>query len=878
MKDKVLFLLLGVLFTYAGAQVYAGDSVTMIEKLNGPSVHFGYPRGEPKAEMFSYTSGQTSFSPFLLSEFLIDTSLYYTGSGMQRYPGIAYDGTNFMAVWMDYSLPGVIGRLIAPDGTLLSNFLIGSYLSIDQPDIVFDGTNYFAVWVVNDDMYGARIKPDGTVIDTNGFVIANNNGNPVYIPAVDYGEGVYLVVWQASTGTGYFNAMAALVDTNGTVIQEFSLKADANWPNVSFDGTNFLTVWYMSTGVWGSRIAPNGTNLDPGGFQISSGGMIPVPAVDFDGTNWFVVWWSNSGFDAAWVTPGGVPFGEFQIEGSYGMWFPEIVLGDSIHWVHGYMGSGSVCDIYATRIDLYGNVLDSSWIPVDTSSGWQTYGGSAYGDSTFIAVWEDQVSWDIFARRYAPDGTAKDSTRFLVSLNVNSQFSPGVAFDGTNYLVVYSDDRNGSNQIYGARIDQAGVVIDSVGFLISQGSGNRPRIAFGDSVYLSVWGSGAFIWGARILPDGTILDPTGFQITSSGADYVPSVHYNNGVFLVVYNHNYGSGRFGVWAARVTPGGQVLDPSGVEIEPWPGINTQLWWPEVEPHNDGFFVTWNYNASPGDSSRIDGTLIQADTSTISIGPPFLISAPGLGYVYHRWHGIARCPGDTFLVVWEKNWEGIYATRVDSSGTVLDSSGIPLCTSQQNGREQPSVAFNGREFFVVWQDARFDSTHYDLFGARVLASGEVLDTNGIELINANYSRADVELVSAIPDPDSGAQMLLAYYGFVDAPYNSKRALGAYYYPPVGIKEGYTQKIQIGHRINISPTISHQKPFIINYSFPEQTEISVSVYDITGRLVKNVYKGKIRGTGKISFTLKGLHQGVYFTRIESKNFNETTKIIWLR
>ncbi|TES92431.1 MAG: T9SS type A sorting domain-containing protein, partial [Candidatus Cloacimonadota bacterium] len=121
-------------------------------------------------------------------------------------------------------------------------------------------------------------------------------------------------------------------------------------------------------------------------------------------------------------------------------------------------------------------------------------------------------------------------------------------------------------------------------------------------------------------------------------------------------------------------------------------------------------------------------------------------------------------------------------------------------------------------------------------------------------------------------------AYYGFVDAPYNSKRALGAYYYPPVGIKEGYTQKIQIGHRINISPTISHQKPFIINYSFPEQTEISVSVYDITGRLVKNVYKGKIRGTGKISFTLKGLHQGVYFTRIESKNFNETTKIIWLR
>jgi hypothetical protein len=46
---------------------------------------------------------------------------------------------------------------------------------------------------------------------------------------------------------------------------------------------------------------------------------------------------------------------------------------------------------------------------------------------------------------------------------------PRVAFDGTNYLVAWEDERSGSQDIYGARVTRGGVVLDPAGFLILSG-------------------------------------------------------------------------------------------------------------------------------------------------------------------------------------------------------------------------------------------------------------------------------------------------------------------------------------------------------------------------------------------------------------------------
>lgn len=874
----IFCLLLGSLLTHAE------NPAAMIEKLKGPAAHPGNPWEAQKTKLEPCLPMQTAYSPFILTEFLIDTSKYYQlPSCYERYPGVAFDGTNFMGIWMDYAHAQIVGTRITLDGTILDipPFTISSTVSDDQPDIVFDGTNYFAVWTMAPNIYGARIAPDGTVLDPGGILISNTGS---YCPAVTYGNGVYLVVWESTVSQ--YDALAALVDTGGTVLLNFSLSADPGvseaWPNVSFNGANFLAVWYVTStssgGIKGSRIEPDGTNLDPGGFWITNinGDMWPV--VDFDGTNWLVVWSQSigGGFQGAWVTPAGTPFGTFSIPGSYGMTFPELVLGDSLHWVEAI----DITDpnIYATRIDFQGNTLNNPWIAVDTAAGWQAYGGDAYGDSTFIAIWEDQVEYNIYARRYAPNGTPRDSVRFIVNIFdsvTNSQYAPGVAFDGSKYMVIYSDNRNtADNNVFGSMVTMSGALLDPEGFPINQGAGaqNQPRIAFGDSLYLGVWETGTDIWGARILPDGTVLDPGGIHITSGGyEDYRPAVSYSNGIFLVVYNRIYGSPAcYKVFGTRVTPDGQILDPSGIIIQ---NKDNNHYSPEVAGYDGGFLATWYLFTS---QSKIEGTRVNFQGVVID-SPAIQISPPNLGVDYAGLHSVAA-GSDTLLVVWHRNQQEIVGARLDSSGNVLDPAGISICVGQPNNRTHPSAAFNGRDFLVVWQDSRQDNSQYDIYGARVSPAGIVLDTNGIELINSTYSRGNIELASATPESDTGAPMLLVFDGFVDGPHNTNRALGAIYYPPTGVEEGYAQKISTDYRVDISPNMSCQKPYVLSYSFPLQTKISVNAYDITGRLVKNVCNSNLKGVGEIKFTLEGMPQGIYFVKVNTEDKTETTKVVWLR
>jgi len=71
-----------------------------------------------------------------------------------------------------------------------------------------------------------------------------------------------------------------------------------------------------------------------------------------------------------------------------------------------------------------------------------------------------------------------------------------------------------------------------------------------------------------------------------------------------------------------------------------------------------------------------------------------------------------------------------------------------------------------------------------------------------------------------------------------------------------------------------------LINYSIPEQCNISLKIYDINGRLIKDLFEGKQSG-GNYSVKWNGqddsgnhISAGIYFIKLNSNGFNQTMKL----
>ena len=143
----------------------------------------------------------------------------------------------------------------------------------------------------------------------------------------------------------------------------------------------------------------------------------------------------------------------------------------------------------------------------------------------------------------------------------NRQETPSAAFDGTNYLVAWYDDRNGSERdIYGARVTQAGSVLDpGSGIPISTAPGDQftPAVAFGGDEFLVTWedrrsgGIASNIYAARVSQGGGVLDPGGIAVsTAVWEQYEPSVGFDGTNYLLAWTDFRSDDDRDIYGARV----------------------------------------------------------------------------------------------------------------------------------------------------------------------------------------------------------------------------------------------------------------------------------------------------------------------------------------
>jgi phosphoribosylformylglycinamidine (FGAM) synthase PurS component len=815
-------------------------------------------------------------------EFLVDTSIQYVAApGYQSDPAVAFDGVNFLVVWADWrsdSSNGIYATRVTPQGAVLDpSGIVVSTAGSEQkcPAVAFDGTNFLAVWVDNrdsdDDVFAARVTPQGIVLDPSGIAVSTAPHGQSY-PAVVFDGANFLAVW-ADSRDSTDDVFAARVTPQGTVLDPAGIAVSTapdrqEFPTVAFDGVNSLVTWDDSRSdpagdIYAARVTPQGTVLDPSGFVVSAAANTQeCPFVAFDGTSFLVAWFDtrSTGYSdvyAARVTPQGTVLDPSGIAVSTAAEYQEaegVAFDGTNFWVvWNDNRGGSSSDIYAARVTPQGMVLDPSGIPVSTAGGDQYNSAVALGGGNLLVAWEDYrnnpYEPDVYAARVTPAGTVLDPQGILATLAIGWQEYPAVAFDGANFLVSWSNGRSDStHDVYAARVTPQGAVLDSTVIAISTAPGwhSDPAIAFDGTNCLVTWmdyrnGSYGDIYATRVTPQGTVLDPSGIPVTTDSGDQLyPAIAFDGTNYLVTWMDDRSGSTYDIYAARVTPAGTVLDPSGILVSA--AADYQMY-PAVAFDGANFLVTWmDYRG--GTAYDIYAARVTPGGSVLDpAGIPVSTAANDQSYP-----AVAFDSTD-FLVTWtdeRSDWQGdIYAARVTPQGTVLDPSGIPVSTAP-DVQWYPDVAFDGANFFVAWQDYRSGST-FDIYCARVSQAGVVFDSGPVV-------RQAGDQVGPALARGTGNQLLLAYEGWAgtvgDKTYNTDRIWGKMN-PSPGVEES-RQPTAYGSQS--TATIVRGVLLLGKPAQSTSGQSPISLLDISGRKVLDLRPGPN--------DVSRLAPGVYFVR----------------
>jgi len=672
-------------------------------------------------------------------------------------PSIAFDGVNYLVVWEDYrngTWSDIYGARVSVAGVVLDTAGIPiSAATSDQvlPSVAFDGTNYLVVWQdgrseSSADIYGSRVSVAGVVLDTAGIPISAATSDQVF-PSVAFDGTNYLVVWTDYRSNTYGQTYGSRVSVGGVVLDTagIAISTAANEqsnPSIAFDGANYFVVWetMLVTGlrdVCGARVSVEGVVLDTAGIAISTArNQQRNPDVKFDGSNYLVVWSDNRN-----TSPNGD------------------------------------CQIYGARVSVAGVVLDTAGISISTEHG--SMPCIAFDGTNYLVVWGCLTG--IYGARVNVGGVVADAN-IGISKAANSQSNPSIAFDGTNYLVVWDDDRNpslhGGSDIYGARVTADGVVLDTAGIPISAATSDQvlPSVAFDGTNYLVIWTDyrsfSPDIYGARVSVGGVVLDPAGIAIsTAANSQYYPAVGFDGTNYLVVWQDSRLRPYHDIYGTRISVGGVVLDTAGIAI--CTAANEQGN-PSIAFDGTNYMVVWQDGRS-GSSADSYGTRVSVDGVVLDTAGIAICTAAN-----EQWNPSIAFDGTNYFVVWEdhrnESWGDIYGTRVSAEGVVLDTSGVAICTVT-NRQEHPSIGFDGTNYLIVWEDSRGGAS-FDVYATRVSVGGVVFDSLGIPVsTEENYQYSP--FIARGPSES----LLITYSSFTGPPYDSYRIWGNLWREPTGL-----------------------------------------------------------------------------------------------
>lgn len=499
-----------------------------------------------------------------------DFAIAGAGTNFATAPRVACDGARFLVTTVGSASSRAF--LFDADGGSITEQTIGPEVALVP---FFDGAGWqiasFAPSVVRLRRYAsADLAPQPPLPYLSA---AASLGEPMPMQYTAGAAGGLLTVRSSSTSLW---AAALPVQPGGAVDPDagFSVFVAAGAPPtpvsaVAADG-GLLVLWLQGGQVRGARVLDDGGLPDPAGFEVS------LPGADDDAlaaasTGWGGVALTASASaqpDIVYALVGGEPpqqpqplrrltaSGRFQVD-LHGAAAGSTALAAWEEWASG------APQIRGALLGAAGQVLAAG---LAFSAGNGEYNPAvAAGPGGFLVAWQvGTTSADILVTRVTTDGGTSPP---ITVANLGNNLDPAVAgFDAGWWVGWTTSMSGGPSQVRVASRSSTGALIRETG-LTSSAAGMRGelRLATGEGQALAVWTddrAGTLdVWGARVLPDGTTLDPDGFLIAGGPSEQAsPDVTWDGQHYRVLI-HGTRSGL-----VRVSLDGGVIDPAPLPVPP------------------------------------------------------------------------------------------------------------------------------------------------------------------------------------------------------------------------------------------------------------------------------------------------------------------------
>jgi hypothetical protein len=374
------------------------------------------------------------------------------------------------------------------------------------------------------DVKGQRFTGAGNLTGS-ALTIAGGTGAQAR-PALATSGSAYLAAWQRSaSGSDISDRTVSATGALGAIKNVTTDAGDQREPTL---GAGASGTWHLAwredgAGTYraeGTKVGTDGTPVTPGGRSLTAdlpasyhavvlAGALPAGEAEVFFSGNFARHLTADGVPGKTLTLPRAPVPPSCVEVAAGP-TSFLAVWQEVRQAHNP-------NLFGQRYDRNGNRVGPI-ITISSATGDQFCPTAEWGGNEWLVTWSDARSGtkDIYGTTVSATGAVNPTGGFPISTAANVQQSQHVAFDGTNFVVVWNDLRNGNQDIYAARVTPARQVLDPSGIPVTTATGAqvKPQVAAAGGRSLVTWVSGVQLHRRILLTNGTFANAD----TRIGAD------------------------------------------------------------------------------------------------------------------------------------------------------------------------------------------------------------------------------------------------------------------------------------------------------------------------------------------------------------------------